>query len=141
MFDIRGHSRMQVIKSNLSHMIGLDSRLPTEKEAPYTAQVIQLETHKPVPRSVEGQIMSRRLTPGQDYTIHVLAHVKEGGEAWSMVDLRRPFMRIEGGLMVSLRVLDQAPWLEESREPTGISGGAGEGKVTGAEGDYYVGGL
>jgi len=139
MFNIRGHSRARVLYSNVSWMLGLGSSMPDATER--TAQTVELKTHEPVPHSVEGQIVSRRMAPGQDYTINVPAHVKEGGEAWSMVQLDSPFMEREGGEEVSLRVLNRAPWLEENRVATGISGGAGEGKVTGAEGYYYVRGL
>lgn len=95
-------------------MVGKGTRLPSPQDAPFTMVTAKIQTHAPIPHTVEEQIVERIVAPGQDYTVHVLAHVKEGGEAWSLVRLEEPFLSV-GGKEISLEVLNHAPWLEEKR--------------------------
>ncbi|MCJ1244093.1 hypothetical protein MMC30_001291 [Trapelia coarctata] len=140
LISIRGHGIARRIISTISSAAGFGPALPSSGEAPFTLQEVTLRTHAQLPHTVEGQMRSRTVNPGQDYTINVLAHVKEGGEVWSLIRLERPFLRVEGD-EYSLKVLDRAPWLEQKLAAIVRSWGSGEGKLVGPDGTYYVRGL
>lgn len=106
--------------------------------APFRAVSAKIQTGSSVPHTVEGQRVYTKEEPGQGYTVHVLAYVKKGGKVWSLVNLKGPFLQL-GGREYSLKVLDNAPWLEEKWVLMDGSLGSGDGQLMGPEGNIVDG--
>lgn len=131
LFSIRGQDLSAAVPYSAAPAnSGLGSLFPDSKDAPFRVVSAKIQTGSSVPLTVEGQRVYTKEEPGQDYTVHVLAYVKKRGDVWSLVNLKGPFLRLEGR-EYSLKVLNHAPWLKEDWDLMHTSLGVGDGQLMG----------